>query len=320
MHRLVKRVFLGVAGAALLFVAADSAVQALSLAPSIIEEQVNPGETKTISILITNDETRPLRVYPSIQKFLPLGTMGQQQFLPPSDVEGLPSWTFVGANDHVLQPGEKENLTVQIRVPTDAPQGGMYEALFFSAQPPVEEGRPSIGLRSRVGALVLLTIGKGSETELHLTDWRLLSSANEDGLRGAVHVVLKNSGRTHVVPKGNVVIRGMFGGEVVRLPLNAEGGRVLPASERGFDVVFGPVASPRTFVEGLKGELAALGFGRYTLSLEGVEGLKSVPAPLVVMVVPWRLLGVGIVGILLILGAFRWYRRRIIQALQKRTP
>lgn len=295
---------------------ATPVANALSLAPSILEVQLNPGETKTVAVQVTNDEALPLKLYPSIQKFVPLGTEGQQQFLSPTDVEGLPSWTFVGVSDRVLQPGETQMVPIEIRIPADVAEGGAYEAIFFSAQPPVA-GQGSVGIRSRIGVLVLVTIGTPATTELTVTDWRLENPGQRVALQGIVQVKLKNVGRTHVIPRGELVIRGTFGDEVARLPLNSMDARVLPASERAFEIRFG-ASEGRSQMSGIREELGSFGLGRYTISLEGVTGVRSLPAPLSFMVVPWRTLAVLFGGVLVVGLSFSLYRRRLIRSLQ--TP
>ncbi len=290
------------------------ATNALSLAPSILEVQVNPGETKTVAVQVTNDEASPLRLYPSIQKFVPLGTEGQQQFLPPTDLEGLPSWTFVGASDRVLQPGETQVVPIEIRIPADVAEGGLYEAIFFSAQPPLA-GQVSLGIRSRIGVLVLVTVGTPATTELAVTEWRLEDAGQRTALQGSVQVKLKNLGRAHVIPHGELVIRGTFGDEVARLPLNVMEARVLPASERAFEVRFG-ANEGRSQMTGIREELGSFGLGRYTISLEGVTGVRNLPAPLTFTVLPWRTLAV-LGGVVFVIGlSFSLYRRRLIRSLQ----
>lgn len=294
-------------------------VHALSLAPSIVDEHANPGETKTFTITLQNDESEPMRVYPSIQKFVPLGTSGQQQFLPPSDISGIPSWTFLSAMDRVLQPGEKESILVQVRVPQTAPLGGMYEALFFSSQPPLGATNTQIGIRSRIGALVLFSVGDSSESRLTVSDWRLLDPLFRTSLRNVVRVGIKNIGVSHVVPHGDLIVRNLFGSVVTRIPLNSTGARVLPASERTFDVSLGPPEQTQGMLSSLLNELTALGLGRYTISLEGATGVALVPSALSLTIFPWHVVGaIVIVGLLLVIG-FRWYRVRLIRAMQGRS-
>lgn len=287
---------------------------ALSLSPSIIELQANPGETKTVTLTLTNDEAEPLQIAASIQKFLPLGTGGQQRFLPPEDVAGIPSWTFVGLADQLLRPGEKRNVPIQIRVPADAPSEGAYEAIFFSGTPLSERVSGNVGLRSRIGALVLLTVGGDTQAEIAISEWSLKSGVKSSSLRGVVQMKAVNKGRAHVVPRGDLVIRSMTGRIVQRLPINASAVRILPGSERLFEIAFGSsdATSP---TEAWKQEITSFGVGRYTISIEGVEGLVQQPSALYIDVFPWRL--ATTIVLLLIMGGitFVFYRRYLIRAL-----
>ncbi len=318
MNRSLSRLFTGAILALGLGFGWVSSVQALSLAPSILEVQANPGETKTVVVSLTNDESEPVRIESTIQKFLPLGTGGQQQFLSPEDTSGLPSWTFVGAIPGGLQPGEKQNVTIQIRVPAEAPTGGAYEAIFFSGRPLTEVAVGAVGLRSKIGALILLTVGDATQAELAVSDWRLLEAGTHSSLSGTAQLTLKNVGRTHTTPRGELVVRNMFGGVVSRMPLNPLNARILPSSERVFEVSFGSEASPGWFGR-LKNELVAFGVGRYELTLEGVEGLSQME-PLRIVVLPWYLFGSGALVLLLLVFSFRAYRSYLIKALQTQRP
>ncbi|MBP9761993.1 hypothetical protein KBD34_00055 [Patescibacteria group bacterium] len=289
-------------------------VSALTISPPILELQANPGETKTATITLTNDEGQPIHVYPSIQKFLPLGTNGQQQFLPPDDLDGLPSWTFLDGADRILETNEKQTVTMEIRVPTDAQSGGMYEAVFFSSEPPLSLPGVRVGVRSRIGALVLLTVGDAKEIRLAATDWRWLSESVSDSLRGTVRLTLRNTGGTHTVPTGEIVARDLFGRVVGRWPINPAGSRILPASERTFEQSIGGES-----MGGFSRELTALGLGRYQLSLEGVNGLTVVPEALSVVVFPWRVVSAICLLLIGLFVAFRVYRSRLIRAMQTRS-
>lgn len=318
MNRSPFRLFVGTIFALGLSFGLASSVQALSLAPSILEVQANPGETKTVVVSLLNDESEPVRIESTIQKFIPLGTGGQQQFLSPEDTSGLPSWTFVGGVTGGLQPGEKQNVTIQIRVPSEAPVGGAYEAVFFSARPLAEVTAGTVGLRSKIGVLILLTVGDATQAELAVSDWRLLETGTRPSLSGTAQITLKNVGRTHTTPKGELVVRNMFGGVVSRVPMNPLNARILPASERTFEASFGEETSSRGWGR-LKNELAAFGMGRYEITLEGVDGLLQTE-PLRIVVLPWRVIGSGALLLLLLVVAFRLYRSYLIKALQTQRP
>lgn len=294
-------------------------VSALSIAPALFEVQGLPGETKTITIQITNDENQPVQIVPQIQKFLPLGTEGQQQFLPPTDVSGLPTWTYIDGVGSWLQPAEKRNITIELRLPTDAPNGGQYEAIFFSTQA-VTAGSEKSGFRSRVGALVLLTIGDPKASRLQVTNWQLLGAGTREALDGAVQVTLRNTGVTHIAPTGTVMVRNVFGTLVKQIALNPVNGRILPTSDRSFTVALGQDNTIGTgFWAGVLHEVSAFGLGPYTVTLEGVERLDQSPAPLRLAVFPWRLLVVFLVVVMVIVGLLRWYRSRLIRRWHERA-
>lgn len=295
------------------------AANALSVSPSVIEERLQPGESKILSLTVVNDEKEPVQLYVTLQKFLPLGTGGQQQFLPPSDVDGLPSWTFISVPDTPLKPGEKRNIPVQLRVPLETSQGGVYEAIFLSTQRPAGVDEPNIGLRSRIGVLVLLQVGNPAKAVLRLTDWRWDEVMRMSSLRGRAYVTLLNAGINHVRPTGELVVRNMWGRVVTRVSLNPDAVRVLPASERTFEVKIGSVLQTDGWWDAVLDELTFFGLGSYTISLEQVDGLDAVPSPLRVSVWPRRILVSGLVLLGMLLVALRLYRSWLMRRLGARS-
>lgn len=289
---------------------------ALSIAPAVFEVQGLSGETKTFSIQVTNDEDRPVQIVPEIQKFLPLGTTGQQQFLPPTDLSGLPTWTYIDGANSWLQPLERRNVTVQVRIPTDAPSGGQYEAIFFSTQG-ADATNGASGFRSRVGALVLLTVGDVNAARLQVTDWRLSGSGTREALDETIQVTLRNTGTTHIAPTGTLMIRNIFGTAVKQVALNPTGGRILPTSERSFSISLGVQneqnEATKSIWSGISHEFSAFGFGPYTVSLEGVDRLEHQPAPLRFFVMPWKLLALLLGVLVVITSSFYGYRAYLIR-------
>ena len=114
-----------------LFILWSHPVHAFGLQPSIIELSADPGGMVHTNIELSNDESESKIFYYSIQKFIAKGQDGQQEFLPLTDRQGLPSWITVPQTSYIVTPGERRQIPVEINVPATAAPGGYYAAIFF---------------------------------------------------------------------------------------------------------------------------------------------------------------------------------------------
>lgn len=266
------------------------ATQALAfeISPAILDVAVNPGSGEQKFIHLVNDEKQTVTYLVTVQKFIPSGENGQQEFLPPSDTSGLPDWTFVDAPNVTLKPGEAINFPVSFRIPANASAGTYTEAVFFSLAP--QPGQGNVATTPRIGALVFLTVN-GTVVEKQVLDSFSSDKDSYHKLPVSFTLRVRNDGNTVEVPTGTITIRNLFGQVSHTIPVNAEGSRVLPGSTRylnaAWDQAWGfgpytatlamdktnpPEASLRIFVWPLKG--MAIAFGGLLLLIAGYFGLK----------------------------------------------
>ncbi|MDP3793359.1 MAG: hypothetical protein Q8R07_01255, partial [Candidatus Uhrbacteria bacterium] len=69
-----------------------SPAHAFSVHPALFDIAIDPGQIHRGMIEVTNDDVVDQTYDLSIQKFLPQGESGQQEFLSLQDISGLPSW------------------------------------------------------------------------------------------------------------------------------------------------------------------------------------------------------------------------------------
>ena len=119
---------------------------------------------------------------------------------------------------------------------------------------------------------------------------------------------LKNTGNVHEQPAGQVTITDMFGNKIANVNINLPPRSILPQSIRKFEQ---PLDSE---VIGDK-----VLFGRYTAKLLVTYGSnkQTVASSIVFWVVPWRLIGTIIIGLIvaffLLRFALKRYNERIIE-------
>lgn len=289
---------------------------AVSITPALIEASAAPGEIASFSITVLNDEQEPRAILPTIQKFIPLGTDGRQQFLPAEDVSGLPSWTLIDTTNLILQPGERRPVNIRVQVPAEAVPGGRYQAVFFSSVPVGQGAQANVGFQARIGALVFFTVKGDVPTRLTIARFALADTGTQTNLSGSASVKIHNDGMGHVVPEGFLVIRNWFGRVVARYPINADNKRVLPASDRELQAKFGDQAKREGWVGSTLDEITNFGLGRYTFTIEGVQHQSATVPAIGIFILPWHLGVTALAFLAAVLLILRLYRARLIRAMR----
>lgn len=268
-------------------------VDAVAIAPTIFDLSADPGREIENTISIRNDEPLPKTFYFQLQKFVPKGDSGQQEFLPLTDVSGLPSWVFLSMPAVTLNAGQSIDVPFHVRIPADAIPGSYYAALFVSGQSSQPGSTTGAGLTARVGALLFLTV-QGNVTErVRVTDFQRSSDGILDALPMGFTISFLNEGNVHSTPEGVLRVKNVLAGRPVDVQINAERGKVLPASERRFSVEWKRVepSSSKGFLTNLREEWRNFAFGLYRADLSFSSNAVVGSAPsLYVWVFPWRLL------------------------------
>jgi len=297
---------------------------AFTLQPALFDVSINPGSTFQGTLSVSNDETAEQTYFLSIQKFVPKGEMGQQQFLPLENVEGLPQWIFLKQPSLTLRPGESRDIPFSIRVPEDALSGGYYAAIFFSTQPPLMAAQQKIVTGAKVGALMLVSVEGELVHRLRIADFGLDTPASIRSLPASFRLKLENLGNTHVRPEGDVTITNFFGSTVARLPINTEAARILPASARRFSFSWlkEGVRGGSGFFHEVGEEWRNFAIGTYTatLAIRGVDTESALPLSLSFSVWPTHLFICFIGLIVLVLIGLKLFAAFVIRRATVKPP
>jgi len=299
---------------------AEETGQALEIAPPIATLNVDPGETTTLDILLRNVSTAEQIASAEVNDFVASGETGTPRLLlDDEEAEGNPysigDWVQP-MQPVLLVPGEVKSVPVTITVPDNASPGGHYGVIRFSASAPELEDT-GVALSASVGTLVLATVSGETTERLEIEE----SSVNIDGKTGTFFEStplqfvqrIKNSGNNHVQPSGQVTISDMFGRTVASLNVNLPPRYILPASVRRFEQ---PLDSSVIGDKWL--------FGRYTADLELTygENEQTLSNSFTFWVIPYRLIGFAVVGLIIAFFAARFglrrYNERVIEKARKR--
>ncbi len=201
---------------------ADNTPTSLSISPAIIERVLTPSKEDTFTLTLTNNSTIPLPIRGNSSNLnQDLRTTGSRY--------NSASWISLDPPDFILQPGDKQTITLHILPPVDAQPGGHYSTVTFSPLIPAGLTTTPEAL-AQVGAVVLMTIPGDITESLELKDAsfpRLITSLPRD-----FNLSLKNSGNIHLSPNFHLTLLDHRGELVTTIPVQTS--LILPDTTKTF--------------------------------------------------------------------------------------
>jgi hypothetical protein len=280
-------------------------VFALTISPPMYELGGARGQDLRTGLKIFNETEKPGTFYFEVQNFSAQGEEGEPDFSQMDNEQGLATWIETPESIYV-EPGELKKVDFTIRVPNDADPGGHYAVIFLSSSPPAKQGVGSVGMASKIGALVLLRIEGDVKEQGELIEFSIENSRFAyEHLPIGFSVRIRNNGTVHIKPAGTIKITNFFGKKTAEILVNIAKdpngklmpvGNILPQGARKFESIWtgsGSEKSPKGFLEKVKHEKDNFAMGRYTADLDLEYGLierKSIKSQLVFWVFPWHLI------------------------------
>ena len=275
--------------------------QAITLIPPSYEFQTAPGQTVDTTVKLFNETAESMILYPETRNFTAAGESGVPTFDFEAPIEGLSSWLQLEGGSFILEPGQRVELAITIKVPQDAEPGGHYAALFFSTNPPKTEDEGQIAIGSKIGTLFLVRvegeiIEKGSIEEFFLGDHQ--KTLNR--LPAELYLRFQNTGNVHLRPTGTITITNLFGKESAKVDLNEAKGATLPETIRKYEAIWEKGQVKETtgniwsnFWKEYSNEWNNFAFGRYKAEIDltfGSDSKQTATAKLSFWVLPWRVI------------------------------
>ncbi len=321
----IRRFGFGLIFGGLLFLISTSSVQAMTVSPVRLEMSGDPGTEVSGYFKVINEESEAKTLYTSFENFEAMGETGSPSFRAGTD--GLATWINAPAQVTV-EPGETKNIDFSIEIPAGTEPGGYFAAIFLGTTPPSENPN-ELSIGARIGTLVLFRVNgyideSASLLEFDTAEGRRLFSSLPVGF----YYRFQNGGGDRIMPRGDLVIRNVFGSETAVINANPVQGNILPRSIRRFEISWSKGEQQPTAVEKTEGkgffEMAGyqwsnFAFGRYTADMALAYGSanEQVNGTVSFFVIPWQLLivivfGLAIILFILLYGIKR-YNRFIIQ-------
>jgi hypothetical protein len=292
--------------------------QALEIAPPVINLKADPGETLTTKVSLRGISDQTLLVRGQVNDFVAAGEDGTPKILLDTedgedDPYSLKGWVST-LPELTLKPREIQDMTLTIRVPSNAAPGGYYGVVRFTATPP-ELKDTGVSLSASLGSLLFIRVNGEATEGLEIAEFATSNSKDNTSLFESAPIQfverVKNTGNTHLQPAGQITVKDMFGQKVATVNINLPPRNVLPNSIRKFEQ---PLDS------------ATLGdkmlFGRYTAELNITYGdsRQTLTTSIDFWVIPYKLIIGIIIGLIalffLIRLAMQRYKRTILRSSQ----
>jgi len=281
------------------------------LEPGKVEMFVNPGETLTKSITVTNRAAGSVSFKIEIEDFIgsndqdkPVVLLGDEKSptsFKDNVVPDVKSFTLA-ANGSI-------NIPIKINVPMDAQPGGFYTSVLVSNEPSVKaqgktantEGMAKV--ISRVGTLFFVRVNGVANESGALDDFKMTRPINESEDLYKFNILFRNDGNVHLVPFGWVTVTNLFGKTVGKVPVDAY--FAMPKSIRYRDIDWS----------------APFLFGRYEAKVDLNRGYGSnlVDSKTITFwVIPWKITVTVLAVLLVVILAFYVFFRKFKLVAKKK--
>ncbi|HVN26509.1 MAG TPA: hypothetical protein VMT99_02545 [Candidatus Paceibacterota bacterium] len=283
----------------------------IKVQPALFEQLVNPGDTFSTSITVTNPDPTAKQFTVTVENISDMTATGQPVFTSSSVPEyGLSSWVSI-ANPVITIPANGSAVVpFTITVPKTAAPGGHYGAIFVTlgAKRPAFTGT---GIGYEVGSLIDLRIA-GEATE----DAQIQEFSTDKGLYQAPDVtftaIAHNDGNVLLRPRGPIDIMNMFGQKVGEAIMNDGNAAIFPGTDRSFTAHW----TGTGFMMGRFDAVMSLTYGD--------QGQKTVSREVSFWIIPVvpiiAVLGSILFFVLIFVWSVRAYVRRRVAAMTSGRP
>ena len=300
--------FIGCCSLALLLISLG--VRAAVISPSVLEIFSARGEVIQETFTILNTGSSEQTYFFDRVAFKPMEETGTPLFSQETKEAGaLTSWISFPETQVRVSPQSKADVPFQIAIPDDIASGGYYAAITVSPTPTDIVTSNGAIIDAKTAILVLLTVEGETTQQLQLLDFHgtLFSSSLPFG---SFQFRVQNQGNVHVVPQGQITLKGFFGQTIQVIKVNTVEGRVLPSSTRLFEVPY--PQETLSWLDKAGYQLSHLAVGPMTADLTlsyGSEGTLS--SSLTFWIVPWELMYILIGVIVVILASYYLIRKKL---------
>jgi len=187
--------------------------------PGKQELTLNPGESKTIDLTVTNRMGEDKTFSIGVEDFTGSQNVDQTVVLLGDDrgPYSLKDYISVPEKEFTLKHGERATIPVTISIPADAEPGGLYGSVVVStvSRPSSGEGSGAAAVVSRIGTLFFVTVPGAVAREGDLQSFKIAGGKHVFS-SGPIQfqLLFQNTGAIHLDPYGEIDIKNILGEEV----------------------------------------------------------------------------------------------------------
>jgi hypothetical protein len=193
---------------------------ALEISPLKDFYSLEPGQNQIGQLFIRNGSSISLKIKPRVVSFTTIDDAGTLQI----EEGDFNEFVSVPISVFELVPGQKRQISYEVRAPSNA-VGGNYFAILFATEPLEKEDGTLVS--GEVGSLIFLEVLGEIKHEVEIKSFNVKKINWNEPLFEAL---LANTGNTHVTPFGEIVILNWRGKEKDDIIVNYP--TILPGKER----------------------------------------------------------------------------------------
>jgi hypothetical protein len=242
----------------------------ITLVPAMVEKSVNPGDTLTQTLTVTNESGEDREYYVYKKNITGVENGGVPVFAKEEGertVYEVAEWIQIPTEPIKVFANQSLELPITITVPPEATPGSHFGGVFISAEPP-KLREIGAGVGYEVVSIISLRIN-GDISDMA----RIRSFSTDKLVYGSKHVKfsakIENQGNILIRPRGPVTITSMFSTKPVVISVNSSLAGVFPGTARDIEFAW---------------DSDELGFGRYeailALAYDGEGGQKTIDSTL----------------------------------------
>ena len=242
----------------------------LSIQPLKATHKLQPGESVSGVIQITNASDGAVNLETKVEDFVPLaGTYNIQIVQRAPGVSTVRDWITLDApKSFVLAKGAAKNVSYTIKAPANAEPGGHFGVALFKATE-IKEGQ-QLKVGTQVGMLILVTVPGSRLEKGNVLDFSGPLFVKKSPINFTIK--FENTGTVHFEPKGAITIANMFGKEIGSVVVGGQavlptGVRDLAASVNFDGVLLGRYTAVLKMFDGEGNELATRSIAFYAFPL-----------------------------------------------------
>ena len=223
----------------------------ITISPVRFEFDIKPGETKTNTIKLINSTSTDKTIYLYMRNFISDGVSGTPLFITEQlpFTASLKDWITLSSSEILVKKVEPDNsnitqLTFTVTVPANAEPGGHYAGIIATLVKPgetIDAGEGKIAFKDERAAIILINVEGEVSRSLSVDKFYATDNFTREKPMQRVFewmpvgflTELRNTGNSHTVPVGNIII---YNGDskIAELDFNPGEGNVLRESSRQF--------------------------------------------------------------------------------------